>query len=137
MSNALAHEQPEKIYLPCTSESESLKKIRHTTSHVMAMAVQKLFPKAQRWKVLLNKGLVIIHHGQSVNTRALVAISQEEAQRSIQEISEPYKLEILEDLEDPITIYYLGADWWDLCAGSHVENIAVARAVKTFLGTAS
>ncbi|HEY9884278.1 MAG TPA: threonine--tRNA ligase, partial [Thermosynechococcaceae cyanobacterium] len=37
----------EKIHLPRTSESEALKKIRHTTSHVMAMAVQKLFPKAQ------------------------------------------------------------------------------------------
>ncbi|NER96731.1 MAG: threonine--tRNA ligase, partial [Symploca sp. SIO1B1] len=47
MSNALPNEQPEKIYLPRTSESESLKKIRHTTSHVMAMAVQKLFPEAQ------------------------------------------------------------------------------------------
>jgi hypothetical protein len=45
-SNA-SPEQPEKIYLPKTSESETLKKIRHTTSHVMAMAVQKLFPKAQ------------------------------------------------------------------------------------------
>ena len=35
------------IALPRTSESENLKKIRHTFSHVMAMAVQKLFPKAQ------------------------------------------------------------------------------------------
>lgn len=38
---------PDTIALPRTSESEQLKKIRHTTSHVMAMAVQKLFPKAQ------------------------------------------------------------------------------------------
>ncbi|MEH1948810.1 MAG: hypothetical protein V7K77_17935, partial [Nostoc sp.] len=29
-------EQVEKIYLPRTSESENLKKIRHTASHVMA-----------------------------------------------------------------------------------------------------
>jgi len=35
------------IKLPKTSESDHLKRIRHTTSHVMAMAVQKLFPKAQ------------------------------------------------------------------------------------------
>ena len=39
-----APEESAKIDLPRTSESESLKKIRHTTSHVMAMAVQKLFP---------------------------------------------------------------------------------------------
>jgi threonyl-tRNA synthetase len=35
------------IKLPRTSESDTLKRIRHTTSHVLAMAVQKLFPKAQ------------------------------------------------------------------------------------------
>jgi threonyl-tRNA synthetase len=40
-------QQPEKIYLPRTSESDDLKKIRHTTSHVMAMAVQTLFPGTQ------------------------------------------------------------------------------------------
>ncbi len=37
----------ERPHLPRSSESESLQKIRHTTSHVMAAAVQKLFPKAQ------------------------------------------------------------------------------------------
>ncbi len=36
-----------QIVLPLTDESEQLKKIRHTTSHIMAMAVQKLFPDTQ------------------------------------------------------------------------------------------
>ncbi len=40
-----AEEQSQKIRLPRTSESVSLQKIRHTASHVMAMAVQKLFLK--------------------------------------------------------------------------------------------
>ena len=40
-----ADSQP--MVLPRTSESEALKRIRHTFSHVMAMAVQRLFPKAQ------------------------------------------------------------------------------------------
>ncbi|NEO03984.1 MAG: hypothetical protein F6K50_54535, partial [Moorea sp. SIO3I7] len=47
MVNSEPSEQPEKIHLPRTSESDTLKRLRHTTSHVMAMAVQKLFPKAQ------------------------------------------------------------------------------------------
>ena len=48
-STAIISENEEKqpITLPRTSESERLKRIRHTASHVMAMAVQKLFPKAQ------------------------------------------------------------------------------------------
>ena len=35
------------IQLPKTSESEQLLRIRHSMSHVMAMAVQKLFPDAK------------------------------------------------------------------------------------------
>lgn len=138
-------QQPEKIHLPRTSESETLKKIRHTTSHVMAMAVQKLFPKAQvtigPW---IDNGFYYdFDHSEPFNEKDLKAIkkemikivnrklpvireevSREEAERRIKEINEPYKLEILEGLQEPITIYHLGDQWWDLCAGPHVENTA-------------
>ncbi|MBC6474065.1 MAG: threonine--tRNA ligase, partial [Hormoscilla sp. GM102CHS1] len=135
--------QPVKIKLPRTSESESLKKIRHTTSHVMAMAVQKLFPKAQvtigPW--IENGFYYDFDHPEPFTEKDLKAIkkemikivnrklpvireevSREEAQRRIAEINEPYKLEILAGLEDPISIYHLGDQWWDLCAGPHLEN---------------
>ncbi|GBG69151.1 hypothetical protein CBR_g3851 [Chara braunii] len=50
-------------------------------------------------------------------------VSREEAQRRIKEINEPYKLEILEGIKsEPITIYHIGDEWWDLCAGPHVER---------------
>ncbi len=140
-----AVQQPEKIHLPRTSESETLKKIRHTTSHVMAMAVQKLFPKAQvtigPWiengfyydfdspdsftekdlKAIKKEMDKIIRRKLPVQREEL---SREEAKRRITELGEPYKLEILEGLEDPITIYHLGEEWWDLCAGPHVETTA-------------
>lgn len=143
MPNLEAPEQPEKIHLPRTSESESLKKIRHTASHIMAMAVQKLFPKAQvtigPWiengfyydfdipesfteqdlKAIKKEMIKIINRKLPVIREE---VSREEAQRRIQEINEPYKLEILEGLQEPITIYHLGDQWWDLCAGPHVEN---------------
>ncbi|PMB24178.1 threonine--tRNA ligase [Fischerella thermalis] len=138
-------EQPEKkIYLPRTSESENLKKIRHTTSHVMAMAVQKLFPKAQvtigPWiengfyydfdnpEPFTDKDLKAIKKEMDkiINRKLPVIreeVSREEAERRIKEINEPYKLEILADIkEEPITIYHLGNEWWDLCAGPHLEN---------------
>ena len=35
------------VVLPKTSESDQLLRIRHSMSHVMAMAVQQLFPKAR------------------------------------------------------------------------------------------
>jgi threonyl-tRNA synthetase len=138
-------EQPEMLYLPRTSESEQLKKIRHTTSHVMAMAVQKLFPQAQvtigPW---IDYGFYYDFDNPEAFTEAdLKAIKQEmtkiikkklpvireevsreEAQRRIEAINEPYKLEILADLKEPITLYHLGDEWWDLCAGPHVESTA-------------
>src|SRR5919202_1144973 len=138
-----APEESVKIELPRTSESESLKKIRHTTSHVMAMAVQKLFPKAQvtigPWiengfyydfdtpepfteqdlKAIKKEMIKIINRKLPVIREE---VSREEAERRIKEINEPYKLEILEGLQEPITIYHLGEQWWDLCAGPHLEN---------------
>jgi threonyl-tRNA synthetase len=137
--------QPEKIYLPKTSESEPLKKIRHTTSHVMAMAVQKLFPKAQVTigpfiengfyydfdspDPFTEKDLKAIKKEMAKIIRRKLPVvreevSREEADRRIRAINEPYKLEILEGLQDPITLYHLGDEWWDLCAGPHVETTA-------------
>ncbi len=131
------------IPLPRTSESATLKQIRHTTSHVMAMAVQKLFPKAQvtigPWiengfyydfdspEPFVEKDLKAIEQEMvKIIKRKLPVIreevTREEAERRIKAINEPYKLEILEGLEEPITIYHLGDQWWDLCAGPHVEN---------------
>ncbi len=135
--------EPEKIRLPRTSESVALQKIRHTTSHVMAMAVQKLFPKAQvtigPWiengfyydfdnpEPFADKDLKAIQKEMTkiINRKLPVTreeVSREEAARRIAQLNEPYKLEILQDLKDPITIYHLGEEWWDLCAGPHVEN---------------
>ena len=138
-----APEESVKIELPRTSESEQLKKIRHTTSHVMAMAVQKLFPKAQvtigPWiengfyydfdtpepfteqdlKAIKKEMIKIINRKLPVTREE---VSREEAERRIKEINEPYKLEILEGLIEPITLYHLGDQWWDLCAGPHLDN---------------
>jgi threonyl-tRNA synthetase len=49
-------------------------------------------------------------------------VSREEARSRIETQNEPYKLEILEGLQDPITLYSLGESWWDLCAGPHVAH---------------
>ena len=45
--SATAAVETPPVALPKTSECEQLLKIRHSMSHVLAMAVQKLFPKAQ------------------------------------------------------------------------------------------
>jgi threonyl-tRNA synthetase len=143
--NVSVPQSDQPMVLPRTHESENLKRIRHTFSHVMAMAVQKLFPDAQvtigPWidygfyydfdkpepfaegdlKAIKKEMIKIIKQGLPVIKET---VSREEAKQRITELGEPYKLEILEGLEDPITIYHLGDQWWDLCAGPHVETTA-------------
>ncbi len=131
------------VVLPKTSESENLLKIRHSMSHVMAMAVQKLFPKAQvtigPWteagfyydfdnpEPFTEADLKAIKKemGKIIGRKLpleRIEVSREEAERRIKAQNEPYKLEILERLVEPITLYTLGEQWWDLCAGPHVAN---------------
>jgi len=143
MSVSPSDESTQALHLPKTSESDRLKRIRHTTSHVMAMAVQRLFPKAQvtigPWtetgfyydfdvpepfteadlKAIKKEMDKIIRQGLTV---AREEVSREEAHRRITALGEPYKLEILDSIQEPITLYHLGDQWWDLCAGPHVET---------------
>ena len=134
---------PAPVVLPKTSENQQLLKIRHSMSHVMAMAVQKLFPQAQvtigPWTesgfyydfdnpepfseadlkaIKKEMGKII---GRKLPLER-IEVSREAAEAKIRALNEPYKLEILEGLQEPITLYTLGSQWWDLCAGPHVEN---------------
>ncbi len=131
------------VVLPKTSESDQLLKIRHSMSHVMAMAVQQLFPKARvtigPWTETgfyydfdnpdpfteadlkaIKKGMIKIINKKLPLER--VEVSRGEAEARIKAQNEPYKLEILEGLQEPITLYTLGEAWWDLCAGPHVDH---------------
>jgi threonyl-tRNA synthetase len=110
----------------------------------MAMAVQKLFPNAQvtigPW---IEKGFYYDFAMEDTLTETDLKkikkamdriigrnlplrreeVSREEAARRIKEINEPYKIEILDSIKtEPITIYHIGEEWWDLCAGPHLER---------------
>ena len=133
------------MHLPRTSESDQLLRIRHSCSHVMAMAVQRLFKNVQvtigPWtetgfyydfdapEPFTPQDLKKIRKGMQKILRQSLPfhreeVSRQEARRRIEAIGEPYKLEILADLREPITLYHLGDQWWDLCAGPHVANTA-------------
>ena len=110
----------------------------------MAMAVQKVFPSAQctigPW---IDRGFYYdFYYPEGFSNQDMKKIkkemykiirkdyplrreevSREEAERRIREINEPYKLEILDAIKtEPITIFHIGDEWWDLCAGPHVES---------------
>ncbi|MYE21231.1 MAG: threonine--tRNA ligase, partial [Synechococcus sp. SB0662_bin_45] len=122
------------LHLPRTSESDQLLRIRHSCSHVMAMAVQRLFRNVQvtigPWtetgfyydfdapEPFTPQDLKKIRKGMQKILRQNLPfrreeVSRQEARRRIEAIGEPYKLEILADLQEPITLYHLGDQWWD------------------------
>jgi len=148
-------EEEAVVELPTNDDGELLR-IRHSSAHVMAMAVQKIYPEAQvtigPWidngfyydfffpertdpetgavieaRKLTDSDLTlvkkemdkIISKGYPITREE---VSREEAERRIKAINEPFKLEILQGLQEPITIYHIGDEWWDLCAGPHVES---------------
>ena len=126
-----------------SADPDRLIRIRHTTSHVLAMAVQSLFPEAKvtigPW--IENGFYYDFDHAQPFTPEDLKRIkkemiriinkdmplireevSREEAKARIEALHESYKLEILEGLHDPISIYHVADQWWDLCAGPHLER---------------
>lgn len=151
-----ASEDEVQLELPTNDNDDELLRIRHSSAHVMAMAVQKIFPEAQvtigPW---IDNGFyydfyfperVDVETGETIDARKLTdtdlkmvkkemdkiigknypitreEVSREEAERRIRELDEPFKLEILQGLQEPITLYHIGDEWWDLCAGPHVES---------------
>ena len=153
-----AAQQAEVVELPTNENDDELLRIRHSSAHVMAMAVQQIYPEAQvtigPW---IDNGFYYDFFfpettdpetGETIESRKLTdqdlkkvkkamdkiisknypitreEVSREEAERRIKEINEPFKMEILEGLQEPITIYHIGDEWWDLCAGPHVESTA-------------
>lgn len=133
------------IDLPTNENSDNLLRLRHSAAHVMAMAVQRLHPKAKvtigPWiengfyydflfpeKQLDPEDLKAIKKEMDKIIRANLPIrreevSREEARERILKADEPFKLEILDSIKsDIITIYHIGEEWWDVCAGPHVES---------------
>ncbi len=126
-----------------SADPDRLVRIRHTTSHVLAMAVQSLFPETKvtigPWiengfyydfdraqpftpedlKRIKKEMIRIINRDMPLIREE---VSREEAKARIEALHEAYKLEILEGLQDPISIYHVADQWWDLCAGPHLER---------------
>ena len=49
-------------------------------------------------------------------------MNRDQLRELLKELDEPFKLEHLERLEDPISLYRHG-DWVDLCEGPHVDRL--------------
>ena len=133
---------------------ENIEKIRHTFSHVLAAAVQELYPDVafgigpaiddgfyydidfKGTKISDTDLLKIEKKMRGIIARKLPmtkrAISKDEALNCAHEHAHPYKIELIEALPDyeEISFYDLGDIFTDLCKGPHVENTSELGAFK-------
>ncbi len=132
--------------------AEGLDVIRHSTAHLMAMAVQKLLPGTQvTIGPVIEDGFFYDFAPKAPFTvedlpkieakmRELVKadlkverleVARDDAIRQFAEMGEAYKVEIIQGLpaDEPITIYREG-DWMDLCRGPHVPSTRYLKAFK-------
>lgn len=133
------------------SDTEGLKVIRHTASHILAEAVKRLFPNA---KVTIGPAIEdgfyydfesepfsredldaleaemkkIIKEGKELKRFTL---PREEAIKYMEEKGEPYKVELIEELPEGEEIsFYDQGGFVDLCAGPHLMSTKGVKAYK-------
>ena len=127
-----------------TFENEEYKNAyRHTTSHILAQAVKRLYPDV---KLAIGPSIAdgFYYDFDSAEpftpevlelieaemrkickdnlTLERFELSREDALALMTELGEPYKLELIRDLpEDSVISFYRQGEFTDLCAGPHVD----------------
>ncbi|HEX2953667.1 MAG TPA: threonine--tRNA ligase, partial [Bacillota bacterium] len=124
----------------------------HTTSHVMAQAVKRLYPQV---KLAIGPSIETgfyydfdTDHAFSVEelerieqemekivkedyTLERFTLPREDALKLMAEKEEPYKVELIQDLpEGEVISFYKQGDFVDLCAGPHLPSTGKVKAVK-------
>ncbi|MFT5888334.1 MAG: threonyl-tRNA synthetase [Zhongshania sp.] len=133
-------------------DEEGVDIIRHSTAHLLAMAVQDIFPGAQVTigpviedgfyydfayeRAFTPEDLEKIEARMSELSAddlavSRVVMSREEAVKAFADLGEEYKVEIIKDLpgNEDISVYKQG-DWMDLCRGPHVPSTGKLNAFK-------
>jgi threonyl-tRNA synthetase len=131
-------------------DADALAVLRHSSAHLLAEAVRHLYPGV---KIAIGPP---IEHGfyydfdfpepiseedlpriESEINRELAEgrtwtreeVSADEARKRFQAENEPYKVELVDTADGPISFYTQG-DFTDLCRGPHLQNSAPIKAIK-------
>ena len=133
------------------SSAQGVEVLRHSTSHVMAQAVQSLFPRAritigpairdgfyydfdceesfspEDFQRIEGKMHEIVQQDLPIVRRE---VPREEAKRYFQERGETYKVELVEEIADSRVTLYQQGDFVDLCRGPHLPSTGMIKAFK-------
>ena len=131
---------------------EGKKAYWHTTSHIMAQAIKRLYPEIKlaigpsidngfyydfdTEKPFSEEDLIKIEDEMKKIIKEDLQLERfelprKEAIKFMEEKGEPYKVELINDLpEDSIISFYKQGEFTDLCAGPHVAKTGNIKAVK-------
>jgi len=138
-------EHDAKVSIVTSRDADALELLRHDAAHVMAQAVQELYPGTQiTFGPAIENGFYydfvraepftpedfakIEERMREIVDRNLPirreVWSREDAIRFFKDKGEKYKAEHVETLprEEEISVYRQGNDWLDLCLGPHLES---------------
>jgi threonyl-tRNA synthetase len=134
-----------KVRIITSKDKEGLEVIRHDAAHIMAMAVQEIFPGTQvtigpviengfyydfaRKEPFTSEDLNKIEKKMSeiidrdVKTKREVW-EREQAIKHFKKIGEKYKAEIIKSIpkNEELSVYHHGDSWHDLCRGPHLSS---------------
>lgn len=148
-------EQDCRLEICTAKDPEGLAALRHTTSHVLAEAVKRVFPEAKlAIGPSIEEGFYYDFDHEAFSREDLdkleaemkkivkegarlekFLLPREDAIRFMEEKGEPYKVELIRDLpQDAEISFYRQGEFVDLCAGPHLMN---TKGVKAFKLTSS
>ena len=126
------------------ADAEYRKTYRHTTSHILAQAVKRLFPEAKlaigpaiedgfyydidAEKPFVPEDLEALEAEMRKICKEKLKLERfelprEEAVALMEQAGEPYKVELIRDLpEDAVISFYRQGEFTDLCAGPHLDS---------------
>ncbi len=131
-------------------EDSKLSVLNHSCAHLMAQAVKHLYPNAKFWvgpvieegfyydidlgdKTLTEEDLPMIEKEMkklAKDGKKIIRheISKEEALEMFKD--DPYKIDLIERMDDGVISCYSQGDFTDLCRGPHVDNVKLLKNFK-------
>ena len=134
-----------------TTTNEGLEILRHSTSHLMAQAVKRLYPNVQVTigpaikdgfyydfdtdKPFTDEDLPKIEAEMKKIIKENIPVirkimTKKDAIEYFKKNNEPYKVEIIEDIDADTVSFYEQGDFIDLCRGPHVPSTGYLKAYK-------
>lgn len=139
------------LELILTTSPEGLEILRHSTSHLMAHAVKRLYPNVQVTigpaikdgfyydfdtdKPFTDEDLPKIEEEMKKIIKENIPVirkimTKKDAIEYFKKNNEPYKVEIIEDIDADTVSFYEQGDFIDLCRGPHVPSTGYLKSYK-------